>query len=227
MTTRRGWLGSIGLVVGIALCAPAQAGFWDWLTGARAETLLVTGNYTNARLLTELAQFKTGQPVLLISPADAGDDELYFLPSQPEAMALPRAKYVEFVDYLQPKRVVFVGDTEYVPAEYVDQLRGRFPTLVIAGKDWRQNAEALGKALGSSSLAKRYKELLTKVEEAQSRYRYKTEPAPVAEPAAASFVIPAAAPAAVAAPTPAAELAPAASEMVAPIPAPAEAPAPK
>jgi hypothetical protein len=184
-------------------CAAVQAGILDWWRGRRVDVLMITGNYAKSRLLAELAQFRTKQPVILVSPARAGDrDELYFLPSAPEAMSIEKPKFVEFVSFLQPKRIVVLGDSSYVPTEYLDLLRDRFPVLVVAGKDWHQNAQALAKIVGNSGLPKRYLELLARIEEAHVRQAYTAEtgimppaqPEPLA-PAPAAPLAPAPAPA--------------------------------
>ncbi|OPZ27483.1 MAG: hypothetical protein BWZ02_01622 [Lentisphaerae bacterium ADurb.BinA184] len=130
-------------------------------------TLIVTGNFARARLLAEHAQRRTGVPILLISREPAGD-HLYYLPDRPETMELPVAKYLEFVEVmLRPRRVVFLGDAAYVPAEYVQRLNPAYPTLVIAGQDWIKNARELGHVLRSPALEKAYAKTLRAYEEVE------------------------------------------------------------
>jgi hypothetical protein len=110
----------------------------------RVETLLITGNYGRSRVLAELAQEKRKHPILLISPEAGGRNDIYFMPTRPEALALPEDQFLEYVEFLKPKRVVVLGDETYVPTRFLDQLRGsNVQTIVLNSKDWNKNAEAL------------------------------------------------------------------------------------
>ncbi len=151
------------LAMGIGLCLNVQAGLFDrlaffrgWFSKNRVESLIVTGNYANSRLLAEVLQQETKQPILLLSLSAQGNMEFYFMPSGTEAMALDPNKYVEFVDYLQPKQVVFLGDKQYTGESYVDMLRGRYPTVRVNSEDWQKNAEALALMFKRKKLPKKY-----------------------------------------------------------------------
>lgn len=159
-------------VAGLALAFTSEAGFFSKLNvfqyfskKGRVDTLLITGNIARSRLLAEMIQFKTGQPVLVISPS-ANGEQLYFLPAKDEAGAIETAKYMEFIDYLHPGRVVILGGPRYVPADFANPVRDRYPTLMVAGEDWIKNAEALGKIFRVRKLPGRYAELLQKIETA-------------------------------------------------------------
>ena len=142
-------------------------------------TLIVTGNFARSRLLAELAQRKTDMPVLLISQEEGGD-QLYYMPSNPETMALPPEKYMEFIEtMLRPKRIVFVGDASYVPPNYIEVVKQTYPTIVISGQDWNKNAGELGRVLRSRTLAPVYRKALRALEEAE-KHRETIDPsAPV------------------------------------------------
>ncbi|MBT3380387.1 MAG: hypothetical protein HN742_02615 [Lentisphaerae bacterium] len=172
MTRAGRWQRCLVLVVGLALCGQAQAGFFDrmtffrnWSAKNRVDTLLITGNYAKSRLLGELVQHKTKQPIILISPSTGGATELFFLPSGPEAMAIEAGKYVEFVDFLKPKRVLFVGGDNYTPTAFVDQLRDRYPTVLVTSNDWQKNAEALATLTKDRRLPKKYMDYLIQLGE--------------------------------------------------------------
>ena len=127
----------------VTACISTHAGFldglafWrDWFSKNKVETLVVTGNYSKARLLAELFQHETKQPILLLSPTQGGGNELYFMPSGPEAMALESGQYVEFINFLQPRRIVFLGNARYTPETYVEQISDSYPTVVMASDNW-------------------------------------------------------------------------------------------
>jgi len=207
--SQRGWSvpgpGASGMLVRVGAAAvvmmflgvSANAGsFWSKLNPFRyfssknkIHTLIITGNYSKSRLLAELIQVKSGQPILLISPTSTGAEELYFLPKGSEAVAVEKAKYNKFVDWLHPRRIVFLGDGRYVPSEFVDMVRERYPVFQLTSDDWTKNAEAAAKLFGNRKLARRYAELLPKVEAAPT-----VAPAGAGAVPAASMAAPAPAP---------------------------------
>ena len=76
----------------------------------KVDTLLVTGNYLDARLITELAQYHTKQPVVIFSTDIDETLQMYFIPtSQKEAEPAPTEQFSELITHLNPKRVVFVA----------------------------------------------------------------------------------------------------------------------
>ncbi len=161
------------LGAGLVMTSGANAGLWSRLTALnpwsrknRPHTLIVTGNFGKSRVLAELVQFKTGQPILLVSPDGSGQDSLYFLPKGTDAMALGTDEFVEFVDFLQPEQVVFLGDASYVSPSYIDALGDRFPVLIVKSQDWVQNARALGSIMKCRRLPRHYSRYLLQLEAA-------------------------------------------------------------
>jgi hypothetical protein len=166
---------SLVVAVATGFCWETRAGLLDrlpffrsWSPNQRIESLIVTGNYAKSRLLAELVQYKTRQPVMLVSPAPEGNMELYFMPSGTEAIALPTDKYVEFIDYLRPKRVVFLGNEEFLPTIYLDMVRDRYPTVAVGSNDWQKNAEAMAGLFDCKKLPAEFAEYLSKVGEASA-----------------------------------------------------------
>jgi len=191
-----GWRNLI-LVAVAGACVTAQGGWFNLFAKRRAETLVVTGNYAKSRLLAELFQHQTGQPVLLISPEGSGREQLYFMPSSPEASACAASKFAEFVDFLHPNRVVFLGDASFVPPSYIDQARGRYPTVVLNSRDWLDNAKALGVLIKDNGFAKRYGSYFEKLDAAAGGQAVGSDQvaAPAAaEPLAAPQLVPPAQP---------------------------------
>lgn len=163
------------LVAVLVLPSVGHAGFLSKLnvfryfsSKNRVHTLIITGNYGKSRLLAELVQYKTGQPILLVSRDATGEDALYFLPKGEDAMALGKDRFVEFVDFVQPKRVLFVGDNSYISTSYVDALRDRFAVLVVNSEDWVQNANALAEIMKYKKLPKQYSDYLIQLEASSS-----------------------------------------------------------
>jgi len=167
------WLAGAVLAAGLFLQGEATAGNpWTWFRSLfpknRVDVLLVSGNYAKPRLLAELAQKSNHQPLLLISPT-ANGEELYLLPAGNEATVTKNEKFVELVEFMQPRQVIFLGDSDYMPAQYIELIRNRFPVAQVIGDDWNKNAQNLAQLLHLRKLPKRYAELLLTLEEATIR----------------------------------------------------------
>ena len=176
MLTKRGLRGAFLVTVFVGTSMVAQAGwvnriniFKKWQSRNRVDTLVITGNYGRSRLLAALAQNKRKHPILLISPEEGGQEELFFMPSRPEAEPIPQAEFLNFVGFLKPRRIIILGDSSYVPTQYVDELRrNRFSTIVLNSEDWGKNAESLAGIIDYKRLPKHYAGYVSKLELAKS-----------------------------------------------------------
>ncbi|MBP5300290.1 MAG: hypothetical protein J6Y80_02690 [Victivallales bacterium] len=140
---------------------------------ARVNTLLVTGNYLKPRLLCELAQYRSKQPILLVQNDQAsleGTPRLFYLPGSGsrEGEEISATQFNEFLTFLNPKVVVFVGnlDEDY-PADFVNQARENFRVLTVSSNDWDKNAQLLGEVMRLPRLARDYREQLDRFEAAK------------------------------------------------------------
>ena len=124
----------------------------------RAHTLMVTGNYVESRLLVELAQYRTKQPVLLFSPDVDGSQQLFYLQSGGKATSMDSEKYLEFIEFINPKRIVFLGGDDFVPPAFVDMARSRYSVMILDSKDWLKNASMLADWLKHRQLVRQYQE---------------------------------------------------------------------
>lgn len=162
------------LITGLAISAGVQAGpvswffrspLWPW---GWPDTLLVTGNFAEPRLLAELAQYKTKQPLIVVSPEIDGHKIFYLPYKEKEALDLTEPQYLEFVEtMLRPKKIVFLGGQEMIPKKYIDPLRENYTCIVLEGNDWERNAKQLGKIM-RSSLRGKYAKARKKVMKAKS-----------------------------------------------------------
>ncbi|MBQ4479788.1 MAG: hypothetical protein II943_04030 [Victivallales bacterium] len=134
---------------------------------ARVNTLLVTGNYLKPRLLCELAQYRSKQPIILVQndPDNAeGTARLFYLPGSgsQESEEIAATQFTEFLTFLNPKMVVFVGnEDECYPVDFVYQARnGNFRVLTISSNDWDKNAQLLGEVMRIPRLSRDYRDQL-------------------------------------------------------------------
>jgi len=122
----------------------------------RAHTLLITANFRDPRLLAELAQYRTKQPILVLSPDVNGQYTLFFMPAGTKPMAETADNFLGILDLINPQRVVILGGSEYVPAQFVDMAQKKYPVITLNNADWNVNAETLGTLLDQPKLQKMF-----------------------------------------------------------------------
>ena len=155
-----------GIVIAFSMIAVANAGFWDWsrpYQGPSKEvtTLVVTGNYTKARVLAELIQGETSQPILLITSAGG---KLFFMPGKGPCLEVQDADFSKFVKILNAKQVLILGDTRYVPESYTRRMDSKQTVIRVDNKDWYQIAVTVGKILDKTYLAAKFKKLSDEID---------------------------------------------------------------
>lgn len=159
--------GKIAAVLSVGLiAATADAGFWEWTRpfkgpGRHVTTLVITGNYKRPLALAQLMRAENRQPYLLIPAQESGLKDVFFCPVNDRTPGLKiNAKDISrFVRLLNPRKVIVLGDTRYVPESYIPQLDGRIPIVRVDCDDWNRNAEMLGKMLNLNSLESDYKRI--------------------------------------------------------------------
>ena len=132
----------------------------------RAETLLVTGNYVKSRMLAELFQLETKQPVLLL-PGTKNRGPMYFL-SPEKSVEINAEDFVRFVTFLKPKKVVFMGDESHVSSKYIDTLGDRLPVWSIRNGDWEKIAYSIGEMFGIKHMLNDFLVLIYQLDESGS-----------------------------------------------------------
>ena len=129
----------------------------------RATSLIVVGNYMEPRLLAEIAQYYSKQPVLVISPDLDGGHQLFFMPTPAKATTDSADQFIEIVKHVNPKRNVVLGNDKYVPASFVDQARANFSVITLDSDDWSKNATALEEILRVGNLKSNFENYLTNI----------------------------------------------------------------
>lgn len=124
----------------------------------RAESLIISGNFVYSRLLADLAQYHSKQPVLLISPDVDGSYQLFYLPSSTKASAVNPDEFMEILSYINPKRIIALGGEDFVPHKFIDMARSKYSVLIVDSDDWSRNAETLGGLLNSKKLPLQFNE---------------------------------------------------------------------
>ncbi len=142
------------MIVGLSIICvnAAQASWWNpfsWFSGKkikRIDTLLITGNYVKSRVLVELIQMELKQPILLLPTGEEGDS-FFFLAHNRETFQVKREDYPRFINFLQPKKVMFIGNQDYCPHEYMDIIKEQVPVWSIPNDNWEMIAFSVGDVL--------------------------------------------------------------------------------
>lgn len=155
-----------GIAIAFSMIAVANAGFWDWsrpYQGPSKEitTLVISGNYTKARVLAELIQGETNQPILLIT-TEGG--KLFFMPGKGPCLEVQDADYTNFVKMVNAKQVLILGDTRFVPESYAKRMDAKQTIIRVDNKDWYQVAVTVGKILDKTYLASKFKKLSDQID---------------------------------------------------------------
>ncbi len=150
-----------GIVVAFSMIAVTNAGFWDWsrpYQGPSKEitTLVVSGNYTKTRVLAELIQGETNQPILLVTNEGG---KLFFMPGKGPCLEVQDADFSNFVKMVNAKQVLVLGDTRYVPESYTKRMDPKQTVIRVDNKDWYQVAVTVGKILDKPYLAAKFKKI--------------------------------------------------------------------
>jgi hypothetical protein len=154
------------IAVVFSMITVANAGFWDWsrpYQGPSKEitTLVVTGNYTKARVLAELIQGETNQPILLIT-SEGG--KLFFMPGKGPCLEVQDADFPKFVKMVNAKQILILGDLRYVPESYTKRMDTNQTVIRVDNKDWYQIAVTVGKILDKTYLASKFKTLSDQID---------------------------------------------------------------
>ena len=124
----------------------------------KPHTILLTGNYAKPRLLAELAQYYTKQPVLIVSPDADGSYQVYYMPNAREAKLVEsEAELMDLVSsFIKPKRIIILGDADYVPESLARKLRENFSVISLDSADWSKNADSLSRILDAKQLKAKF-----------------------------------------------------------------------
>ena len=141
----------------------------DWFekkSNRNGKFLIITGNYLKSRILAELIQHDTGQPILLL-PTPDHPETFYALSSKGNSLKIEGEHYENFVSVLQVDHVLFIGNEAYTPKEFRDRLLNRLTIWSIEDNDWLNIARSIGMTLSLSNLSKNYQTMLSEVKKQQ------------------------------------------------------------
>jgi hypothetical protein len=165
-------------VAGLALSAAS----WANLGPKRVpETLVVVSNYKVPRLMAELIQYESRAPYLLLPTNGSTDTRIFFCPAKKNSLEIREAGLNAFVRFLNPKRIVVIGDDQIVSKRHIDMLDRAIPIFCVDGADWVRVAEQLNFMLNLSHLDSNFKRLYETIRNDGRIYRPVSLPAQQAQ----------------------------------------------
>lgn len=113
----------------------------------KVTSLIVAGNFQDSRILAELAQYYSKQPLLVVSPDVDGSLQLFYMPPTNKATMISPDEFMGIVKHVNPRKVIVLGGENYVPSKLVDQARSQYSVVTIDSDNWSKNAATLGELL--------------------------------------------------------------------------------
>lgn len=132
----------------------------------RAQTLIISGNYREPRLIAELAQYRTKQPFLLINNDGSNGYSLFFAPHGTKPMYETVENFSGILGLINPQQIVILGNSDYVPAQFVDSAQKRFPVIVIPNADMAIVAQTLANILDQPKLKNDFLDYRNRIQKA-------------------------------------------------------------
>ncbi|QSH42011.1 hypothetical protein P0136_05055 [Lentisphaerota bacterium ZTH] len=161
------------VITGMAITSFAER--WDWATPYRGPkqdiiNLIITSNYKKPLLMAQLIQYETRQPYILLPVRKDGG--IYFCPvnNKKPALEIKKENLARFISFLNPKRIIILGDETYVPEKFLKSIDKNIPTVTVSGDDWDRAAVTLTNLLGITNLKYDFARLSKKLEKG-SLYR--------------------------------------------------------
>ena len=151
------------LTVGLALLSLVGCANFDYEKLLRpyrnpnktVNTLIVIGNRRKPRLLADLIQAETRQPILSI-PADS-DGKIFFIPVKDTTVEVEFDNLRDFIKYLHPRKILVLGDERYVSNKYLEKIDPSQTVIRVTNRKWSDIAAAVDRILNLTYIEREYK----------------------------------------------------------------------
>ena len=162
---------TILLLVAVAMLAhislPLYAGSWNWSKPyknpeKRVNTLIVVGNYIKPRLMADLIQIETKQPILLLPTSVSG--KIYFIPAKDETLQVPYEDMQSFIKYLGPGKIIVLGGKQFVLDKFIKKIDPAQTVIRVENEKWEKIAVMVSNILNLTFLERRYKKYEAKID---------------------------------------------------------------
>ena len=156
----------LGALVAFVLCV-GSAAMAEWkpfkVPTQQISTLIMTGNFAKSRLLAELIQVESKQPILLLPAKPSG--KIYFMPpkNRGDAFEVPRAELSNFIRFLDPQQILILGDIRYVPMQYRTEINEYMTVWNVYNTSWYKAADSISRLMNLTDLSRDYRRLLNQL----------------------------------------------------------------
>ena len=159
MKNRKRINGALIVSIVASVILPLHASSWNWtrpykMPEKNIETLIIVGNYRQPRLLAELVQNETKQPILVV-PA-SGEGNVFFMPANrnDKTMDVKLEDLTDFIKFVKPEKIIVLGDKRYVPDKYLAVIDPKQTVIIVTNKKWAMVAKATSRILDLKYLIK-------------------------------------------------------------------------
>ena len=160
--------GLVLLILSICTTGVFAASWWTNGPKRNIVTLVVTGNYKSPRLMAELILNESRQPYLLLPTPQSKVQKIIFVQPKGPVLEIPPKNLRQYLSFLNPRRIVVLGDKRYVSDQFVDeylkQLEAPIPVVRVEGSDWNRMAEEVTYLLSLSHLGDNFQRLQQQLE---------------------------------------------------------------
>ena len=120
---------------------------------------MICTNYKSPRLLADTIRALGKQPFILFPAAETGDQRVFFIPGKSTPRELRPEEVKNFIKYLNPKRIIVLGNENVVPAKFTRDFYRNIPIFRADCNDWQKVADQLEFMLNISDLGGQYSRL--------------------------------------------------------------------
>jgi len=151
----------VSILTFVFLPASLSAGIWPWggkdsYNGNKnnIETVIITGNYVQSRLIADLVLAETNQPYILIPSGN--QNIVYFCPASKNTMIISDKDFSRFLWFLNPNTIFVLGGKKYIPEKYLRMINPAQKAYILSD-DWLKTTEELHKYMGTTNLLPEFK----------------------------------------------------------------------
>jgi len=152
MKNRKKIAGMLIVNIIFSMILPMHAGSWNWtrpykMPEKNIQTLIMVANYRTPRLLADLVQSETKQPILVV-PASA-EGNIYFMPADrnDKTMKIKLADLTDFIKFVNPEKIIVLGNQKHVPNKYLNVIDPKQTVITVTNKDWAMVAKSVSRIL--------------------------------------------------------------------------------
>ena len=136
---------------------------WNWQRPFKApekniEILIISGNYRQPRIIADLIQNETQQPIIIL-PSKV-DDKAYFLTGDRSdtTMEVKKKDFTNFVKFCNPDQILVLGGKDYIPEDYLNLIDSKQTIIRISNSYWLEVAKKIQDFFNLTYLVRDYKQ---------------------------------------------------------------------